>query len=79
MSKNPHDQVSASSHLPLHETQGWVKLDGHLIRLVWKVAEAMYLTARNKAFCERVAAEAALMKGQTEVIIRYQELCKQLY
>jgi hypothetical protein len=70
MLEYPLDQVATTPHLPIEEQGGWVTLGDRLIKVEWTVKEPMYLSANYKALCERIAAEAALMKGQTEVIIR---------
>jgi hypothetical protein len=70
MLEYPLHQVSTAPCLPREDQEGWVTLDDHLIKVEWIVKEPMYLSPKYKALCERVAVEAALMKEQTEVIIR---------
>jgi hypothetical protein len=69
MSEYPLQQVPNTSHLSREDMQGWVILDEHLIRIEWKLKETIRVSVKYKELCERVSAEAALMKGQTEVII----------
>jgi hypothetical protein len=71
MSEHPLNQVFTTPHLPKGEAKGWVTLNDHLIKMEWKLKESLFITRTYKELCERVAAEAALMKEQTEVIIRY--------
>jgi hypothetical protein len=70
MLEYPLDQVATTPYLPREEQEGWVTLGDGITKVEWTVKEPIYLSAKYKALCERIAAEAALMKGQTEVIIR---------
>jgi hypothetical protein len=70
MSENPLDQVAINAHLRTEETKGWVTFDDHLILVEWRPKAALSISAAYKELCERVSAEAALMKGQTEVHIK---------
>jgi hypothetical protein len=71
MSEHPLEQVATNPYLSRDETKGWVALNDHLILLEWRPKNALSISAAYKELCERVSAEAALMKGQTEVHIRY--------
>jgi len=69
-SEHPLHEVAATPYLARKDVAGWVTFDDHVIRIEWKLKQKAHVTAKYKALCERVSAEAALMKGQTEVIIR---------
>ena len=71
MSEHPLNQVFTTPHLPKDEAKGWVILNDHLIKMEWNLRESLLITRTYKELCERVAAEAVLIKEQTEVIIRY--------
>jgi hypothetical protein len=64
------DQVYSTPYLPMHEFKGWVTVEDHVIKIKWKPKESLSISSTYKALCECVSGEAALMKGQTEVIIR---------
>jgi hypothetical protein len=53
----------------MHEFKGWVTIKDHVIKIRWKPKESLSISSSYKALCESVSGEAALMKGQTEVII----------
>jgi hypothetical protein len=73
MSEHSFNEVFTTPYLPKEEAKGWVTFNDHLVKIEWKPKESLFITRTYKALCESVAAEAALMKGQTEVIIRYPE------
>jgi hypothetical protein len=60
---------SKQDSLPAHAYQGWVTSNDHLIFVKWKTTVQAPKNADYKAFCERIAAEAAVMKGYTAVLI----------
>jgi ssDNA-specific exonuclease RecJ len=70
MSVHPLNQVYPTPFLPEHELKGWVTIEDHVIKINWKPKESLSISSTYKALCECVSAEAALLKGETEVIIR---------
>jgi len=68
--EHPLGQVSPNPYLALSALSGWVTLGDHLIFVQWDLKKAESISSGHKELCERVSAEAARMKGQTQVSIR---------
>lgn len=60
-------------NLAYPDMKGWVKVNDHLILLEWdpQYHPLFPMSSSDKAFCERISAEEAIMKGETEVLIRW--------
>ena len=68
-SEHPLQEVARTPYLSKEDLEGRVTFDEHIIKIEWKLKQVAHVSSKYKALCERVSAEAALMKGQTEVII----------
>jgi hypothetical protein len=56
-------------HLPADIFKGWVTSNDLLVLVEWKTIVQAPSNHGYKAFCERIAAEAAVMKGYHSVLI----------
>ena len=72
-SEYPLQEVATTPYLSREDIESCVTFDGHVIRIEWHLKQKAHVSVKYKALCERVSAEAALLKGQTEVIIRLVE------
>jgi hypothetical protein len=66
MSLSPTAQ---EGNLPADIFKGWVTLNDRLVLVEWRTIVQAPSNPGYKAFCERIAAEAAVMKGYTAVLI----------
>src|SRR6187402_2832032 len=67
--QDPALEVNLTSYLPFPKREGWVTFEDHVVHLKWVRTVRIPLVASNKAFVEKVCAEAAVIKGQAEVEI----------
>jgi hypothetical protein len=61
--------IAKEDHLPADIFKGWVTSNDLLVLVEWKTIVQAPGNRGYKAFCERIAAEAAVMKGYTAVLI----------
>lgn len=66
-----HQEVNSTPSLNVGDAEGWVTLDEHLIFIRWSKYQPIPVAKEYKRNIERLATEAALLKGQTHVEIRY--------
>lgn len=69
VAERPLNQVATTPYLLKSEPKCWVTFEGHINWLHWKLPKLTRINDKLKRLCERVSAEAALMKEQTEVQI----------
>lgn len=62
--------IHAEPYLPTKDKIGFVTLNEQLVYVKWAPTKRISMWPSQKQLCERVAAEAAIIKGFTEVTIR---------
>jgi hypothetical protein len=61
--------TAQEDHLPADIFKGWVTSNDRLVLVEWRTIVQAPSNPGYKAFCERIAAEAAVMKGYHSVLI----------
>ncbi len=63
-------EIRKTTYLDPGDSEGWVTLDGHRVFIRWSKYYPIPVAKAYKQNIEKVVAEAAIMKCQTEVEIR---------